>query len=148
MSFEKMNAEKVLEVVEALRVIGKSSYKMDDVYKELSIFDWWVNTLSQTRLKQMSDFLHKAIELGYRGYVCFKVGVAGCANGMWAHKNESSNGYSPDGEVLYRSFTTDYTSWDAQLADGSWVSSHLKEEREDVYRNLPFKVVKKFVTEQ
>ena len=54
----------------------------------------------------------EAIKLGYTGYVCFKVGVAGCANGMWANKLPTTDGYSPKCEFLYRSFTTNYTYWD------------------------------------
>ncbi len=50
-----------------------------------------------------------AIKLGYTGYVCFKVGASGYANGMWAHKTEMTDGYSPSGEAIYRSFTPDYT---------------------------------------
>ena len=141
-----MNAEKVLAnvnscIAELEKMHGTASWKLDynrfhirgygynapvefkirAVYDELSIFDWWPETLSMSRLKQMKQFLETAIKYGYKGYVCFKVGSSGCANGMWAHKNESTDGYSPDGEVLYRSFTPDYVTWDAQLADGKWV---------------------------
>lgn len=142
--YSKFNAEKVLEVVEALRIVGSSKYRMKDVYKELSIFDWWTDTLSQTRLAQMSDFLRKAISLGYTGYVCFKVGVAGCANGMWAYKAESTDGYSPDGEVIYRSFTTNYTTWDARLADGTWARDAVDKE----WNKITFTDVKKVVLNQ
>jgi hypothetical protein len=144
MDYKKRNAEKVLEVVEALKEVGWSRYRMDDVYKELSIFDWWTDYLSQSRLKQMSDFLKAAIKLGYTGYVCFKVGVTGCANGMWAYKEESTNGYSPDGECLYRSFTPAYGGWDVKLADGTWVSDSV----ETNCTNTPFKVVKNAVLNQ
>lgn len=88
-------------------------YCMREVYRDLSIFDWWTDRLSLSRLKEMRQFLTEAIDLGFTGYVCFKVGVSGCANGMWAHKKESENGYSPENDdFLYRSFTTDYTYWD------------------------------------
>jgi len=88
-------------------------FEMREVCKELSIFDWWIDKLSLTRLYQMRQFLETAIELGFTGYVCFKVGVSGCANGMWAHTMETETGYSPEGcDFLYRSFTTDYTYWD------------------------------------
>lgn len=59
----------------------------------------------------MEKFLKEAIKLGYKGYVCFKVGATGCANGMWAHKEESLDGYSPDGDFLYKSFTPAYNYW-------------------------------------
>lgn len=88
------------------------TFYMREVCTELSIFDWWNNKLSLSQLKDMRTFLREAVKLGYTGYVCFKVGATGCANGMWAHKAESTNGYSPDGEFVYRSFTPDYTYWD------------------------------------
>lgn len=98
--------------------------KIDDCYDKLSIFDWWVETLSLTRLKQMRAFLKEALKLGINGYCCFKVGVAGCANGMWAHSKESENGYSPDDcTTLYRSFTTNYTCWDISDEHGDFDSS-------------------------
>jgi hypothetical protein len=34
---------------------------------------------------------------------------------MWAHKEETKNGYSPDGDFIYRSFTPDYTNWEAKI---------------------------------
>ena len=67
----------------------------------------------------MRTFLKEAIKLGYKGYVCFKVGASGCANGMWAYKAETTNGYSPDGDAIYRSFTPDYTYW-SFCKDGKW----------------------------
>lgn len=93
-------------------------YRIDDVYEELSIFDWWNEHLSLSQLKDMRKFLKEAIKLGYTGYVCFKVGATGCANGMWAHKAESTDGYSPKGEFLYKSFTPSYNYWSIKAADG------------------------------
>ena len=119
-------------------------FKIDEVYAELSIFDWWPETLSMSNLKLMKDFIEKAIKLGYNGYVCFKVGASGCANGMWAYKEESTDGFSPNGEVLYRSFTPDYVGWDAKLANGTWVSDIA----ETNCTNTPFKVVKNMVINQ
>ena len=138
--YKKYNAENVLAEVDKLIAeldkkkssIPKSwwtgkplyhvkGYKMDDVYDRLSIFDWWVDTLGYTRLTQMRGFLREAIKLGFTGYVCFKVGASGCANGMWASTEESTNGYSPDGgETLYRSFTPDYTYW-SFTRNGEWL---------------------------
>lgn len=106
--YSRLNAEPVLEELELLIEDGRSR-NMREVCKRLSIFDWWVDTLSVSRMKQMRSFLKLAIELGYTGYVCFKVGVKGCASGMWAHKEPTTNGYSPDGDFIYRSFTTDST---------------------------------------
>ena len=96
---------------------------MREVCDDLSIFDWWNDTLSVTNLKQMRSFLKAAIERGYTGYVCFKVGARGCSNGKWAHKEETETGYSPDGEFLYRSFTPDYTCWSLKHADGNYYPS-------------------------
>ena len=95
-----------------------------DVCDELEIFDWWNDKLSISQLKAMQSFLKTAEKLGYNGYVCFKVGASGCANGMWAYKAESETGFSPDGEFLYRSFTPDYICWDAQLANGGFASDN------------------------
>lgn len=124
MTYAKYNAASVLEQVnEHLAKINlqpNRRYPMREVCKPLSIFDWWVEYLSATKLKQMKGFLEAAIERGYTGYVCFKVGATGCANGMWAHRQESEDGYSPDGACLYRSFTPDYTYWEARDADGNW----------------------------
>lgn len=110
------NAGEVLLQVEEKIAYLKTQYKgakyrMRDVYEELSIFDWWTEELGISRLEDMRKFLREAIKLGYTGYVCFKVGMSGCANGMWAHKNQSTDGYSPNGPYLYKSFTPAYEYW-------------------------------------
>ena len=115
-----LNAEEVLEQVERLIEQG-GRYRITNVFHILSIFDWWNDYLSQTQLKDMRKFLKEAIKLGYTGYVCFKVGATGCANGMWAHKEESETGYSPDGECLYKSFTPAYIYWQVKTAEGKWI---------------------------
>ena len=108
-NYKHHNAEAVLVEVEKAIEDGWSM-PIRQCYDRFSIFDWWPERLTVAHLKQMRTFLKEAIKLGYKGYVCFKVGASGCANGMWAHKMESTNGYSPaDPEVLYRSFTPDYT---------------------------------------
>ena len=101
----------------------KSTYafKIGAVYDELSIFDWWNETLSMSQLKQMKKFIEQAIELGFTGYVCFKVGAAGCSHGMWAHMEESTNGYSPDGDVLFHSFRSGDNYWN-MLLNGEWMN--------------------------
>lgn len=136
MDYSKYNRENVLANVEKLikeseeykaahPYCGYIKYPMDDVCDDLSIFDWWVDYLSRDKLLQMRSFLKLAGSLGYNGYVCFKVGATGCSNGMWAHKAETTTGYSPDGECLYRSFTPAYISYDAELADGTWLHDKL-----------------------
>ena len=119
--YNEYNAIPVLERLEAMIERG-CSRQIRDVYDDLSIFDWWPERLTLTHMKQMRTFLKEAIKLGYTGYVCFKVGASGCANGMWACVNETTNGYSPDGDTLYRSFTPDYTYYSFQK-DGKWYPS-------------------------
>lgn len=122
--YESKNAQNVLDEVDrkldGIYEQGIKSYRIREVYDELSIFDWWNERLSKTQLLDMQRFLREAIKLGYTGYVCFKVGAAGCANGMWAHKQESEDGYSPKGEVLYKSFTPSYNYWSVKDKDGIW----------------------------
>lgn len=125
--YKKYNAQAVLLAVEKwIHIVemrernywSKWSYrhygriKMRECCNDLSIFDWWTDYITIGKLKDMRTFLREAIKLGYTGYVCFKVGASGCANGMWAHKEPTVDGYSPKGRFLYRSFTPDYTYWD------------------------------------
>lgn len=125
-----MNAKEVLANVVAMIAEGEEynaqnkrnrRWRIYCVCEELSIFDWWNEYLSVSQLKQMRKFLETAITMGYTGYVCFKVGAKYCANGMWAHKQESEDGYSPDGECLYHSFVSGANDWDIKLADGTWL---------------------------
>lgn len=101
------------------------SFRIDNVYEELSIFDWWNNYLSISQLKQMKAFLKTAIKLGFKGYVCFKVGAVGCANGMWAHTEESANGYSPKGDAIYHSFVSNENYWDICEGERGWHNDEL-----------------------
>lgn len=125
-----MNAKEVLANVVAMIADGEAynaenrrnrRWRIYCVCNELSIFDWWNEYLSVSQLKEMRRFLETAITMGYTGYVCFKVGAKYCANGMWAHKQESEDGYSPDGECLYHSFVSGANDWDVKLADGTWL---------------------------
>lgn len=116
---EKYNAPVVLEKLENMIEAGWSR-RIDAVYDDLSIFDWWPEKLTVSHMKQMRTFIKQAIKMGFTGYVCFKVGASGCANGMWAYKtegkvNDDGYVYSPDGDFLYRSFTPDYTNWQARI---------------------------------
>ena len=117
--YAEYNAEPVLERLEKMINEGWSR-RIDVVYDDLSIFDWWPEKLTITHMKQMRTFLKEAIKLGYTGYVCFKVGAHGCANGMWAHKEPTTTGYSPKCDFIYRSFTPDYTNWQAKINDKNY----------------------------
>ena len=92
------------------------------VYNDLSIFDWYKDTLSLTNLKDMRMFLIEALNLGYTGYVCFKVGATYSASGMWAHTELSTDGYSPEtGKCLYKTFSPDCNYWQfADLDKNEW----------------------------
>lgn len=136
--YAKYNAEAVLRVVEDYikvledkrdRGIYYGRYprlRIREVCDELSIFDWWDEYLSLTQLQDMKKFLKEAIKLGYKGYVCFKVGVTGCANGMWANTEPTTTGYSPNGcAFLYKSFTPAYNYWTAYDKEGQELGKKL-----------------------
>jgi len=119
-AYSEFNAAAVLQKVEA-RIAENRTFRMDEVYEELSIFDWWRDTLSKSQLQEMRQFLREAIKLGYTGYVCFKVGATGCSNGMWAERDESLTGHSATlAPTLYRSFTPAYRYWDVTDKQGHW----------------------------
>ena len=122
MDKQRNTAAEVLKRVEEYLDKPQSKFLINVVYNDLSIFDWWPEYLSKSKLKEMRQFLKEAIKLGYTGYVCFKVGAKGCANGMWAHTElETDDGYSPSNcPTLYRSFTPSYTYWDITDKDGNW----------------------------
>ena len=122
-------------------VAAATQQTWDDVYDELSIFDWWTDKLGISRLEDMRKFLREAIKLGYTGYVCFKVGMSGCANGMWAHKKESTDGYSPDGPTLYKSFTPDYEYWSVMDDDKDYLP------REEYNKLKTIKMLEDFMKE-
>lgn len=127
--YEDYNAERVLERLEGIIEINKSQSMRqvmpngNKLWEELSIFDWFKEKLSIADMKKMRVFLKEAIKLGYKGYVCFKVGASGCANGMWACINPTTDGYSPDGDFLYHSFTPDYDCWRAYSEKRGWYGS-------------------------
>ena len=130
-----MNAYEVRENVERMYAEGiyvkatrgySKKWRIAEVCDELSIFDWWNENLSMSQLKQMKDFLDKAIDRGFDGYVCFKVGAKYCSHGMWAHKKESETGYSPDGACLFHSFRSGDNYWDMCNDEGKWLHSDEK----------------------
>lgn len=118
-------AKRIAELEERKRMGYRGRWlrlRIADVCEELSIFDWWNEELSLSQLKQMQKFLKVAEQLGFNGYVCFKVGAAGCSHGMWAHREESKDGYSPDGVTLHHSFRSGDNYWDCKTEDGKWLT--------------------------
>ena len=103
---------------------GHKAFRMNAVYKDLEIFDWFTDALSLSRLKQMRSFLREADRLGFSGHTTFKVGCSGTTHGMWAYKNESTNGYSPECDCLFHSFRPDYNYWDVRL-NGTWLGDRM-----------------------
>ena len=95
-------------------------FKMRAVCDELSIFDWWKDTLSMSQLKQMKSFVETAIKLGFTSYVCFLVGAKGFSHGMWAYTKERLNYSSYTGDILFHSFRSCDNYWDAKL-NGEWL---------------------------
>lgn len=156
--YSKFNAKEVLKQVNKLinitnycdcyafgYVRGKG-YPMRQIYKDLSIFDWWVNYLSLTRLKDMRKFLELAIELGFNGYVCFKVGAKYCANGMWAYKEESKDGYSPNNcDFIYKSFTPQYNYY--QVKKNGFISPCNDDDYDSITTMKDFKKYYKKLTQ-
>jgi hypothetical protein len=143
-----MNAKEVLANVEKFMKESEEykaqrgrykKFKIWDICEELGIFDWWPNELSYSQLKQMRSFLKTAISLEFEGYACFKVGSSGCANGMWVHKAESKDGYSPDGACIYHSFVSDYRTWDLCDNKENWLN--------DIFNRYDFtlKEVKQYI---
>ena len=101
------------------RYVKNKGYRINCVYDKLAIFDWWSEYIGVNKLKDMRVFLREAIKLGYTGHVDFKVGAAGCSNGMWAYTGDSD-----DGPYLYKSFTPDYNEWEVvDVIDGKEVES-------------------------
>lgn len=131
-----MKANEVLETVNEMIQYGEKikerfhqskKWLIADVCSELGIFDWWNDTLSLSQLKQMKKFLEIAIDLGYTGYVCFKVGAAGCSHGMWAYEVDSDDGYSPkEGGCLYHSFRNGDNYYDLKNSNGEWLGNDEK----------------------
>lgn len=131
--YERLNAKEVLknleERIEELKNAPfKNCFYITTVCNELNIFDWFQNTIALNKLMDMKKFLKESIKLGFDGYVCFKVGSTGCANGMWAHKENSTDGYSPSGDYIYKSFTPDYNCWQIRINDITYPSRQTNEE--------------------
>ena len=100
----------------------RHGHKVDmwSVCESLGIFDWWRNELSLSQLKQMRSFLKTTIKLGFDGYACFKVGAAECAHGMWANKEKSTTGFSPDGACIFHSFRSGDNYWGYCDSNNNW----------------------------
>lgn len=115
-----MNAAEVLRNVEKLLAENKKSWPISQVYRDLEIFDWWVDTLSRAKLEQMRDFLTVAIALGYKGCPSFKVGSAGFSHGMWANRVPGPNENPEREEVLYHSFCPGENFYMVGWSDNDW----------------------------
>lgn len=94
------NAREVLKRLEILESL-KEDFTIEFAYEPLNIFDWFRDTLTRKDINDMIEFLQNAIELGYTGYVCFKVGDSDTASGMWARKPNN------EGCFLYHTFSPD-----------------------------------------
>ena len=117
------NVDNYVAQMDAYRQTYKrnSTLYIREVCSDIAIFDWFKPQLSYNRLKEMQMFLRVAMGYDFKGYVCFKVGSAGTANGMWAYKEETTNGFSPEGVTLYRSFSTeDKPYWRIQAKNKVW----------------------------
>lgn len=137
MDKQRNTAAEVLKRVEGYLDNPLRRFPISSVCNDLSIFDWWPEYLTKSKLQEMRQFLREAIKLGYTGYVCFKVGATGCANGMWAHTElETDEGYSPNGcPILFRSFTPAYRYWDVTDKDGNWDFEGKYKDEEDRRQN-------------
>lgn len=96
----------------------RPTIRIDDVYKELSIFDWWKHELSLQNVKDMYNFVNKAIKLGFKGYVCFKVGATGCARIAEEFCNSNFNNPNRDLYTCLTEYLEYYESrYDKTLTD-------------------------------
>ena len=130
MDVKTLSVKDVLKNVEMYleRYENGETFTIPQVYNDLNIFDWFNDSFSKRKLQTMRAFLKASIKFGYTGYCCFKVGSRGTANGMWAYKQKSTTGYSPDGEFIYRSFTPDYIEWAMIDADGNNLTGENEDE--------------------
>lgn len=137
MDKQRNTAAEVLKRVEGYLDNPLRRFPISSVCNDLSIFDWWPEYLTKSKLQEMRQFLREAIKLGYTGYVCFKVGATGCANGMWARTElETDDGYAPNNcPTLFRSFTPAYRYWDVTDKDGNWDFEGKYKDEEDRRQN-------------
>ena len=82
-------------------------------------------------VKNCKAMCNEFIKMGYKGHVCFKVGAVGCSHGMWAYTDESTDGYSPDSDLLFHSFRCDENYWDAKRGD-EWCSHSIPKQWDKV----------------
>ena len=137
-----MTVGNVLQQVETLIKRGEK-YPLWSVAKDLIIFEYHIDYLTQTHLKAMRQFLKEAEKLGYAGFVQFQIGNSWLPSGMWAYKGRTDNrNRAPEGEWLYRSFEPKNNHWEVQWKDG-----HIYPER-DTYDSIKTaKEIEKLITE-
>ena len=107
------------------RIVRKGSRRavnLRKTYQELSVFDWWEDTVSKKQLKEMESFLKQAIKFGYTGHVEFKVGAKGCSHGMWAYRVENPHDNSDNPECLFHSFRPGDNYYSVKL-DNGWIEA-------------------------
>ena len=136
------NPAEILENLEHYIEVGDARY-IRTVCDCLGIFDWWNDSFSISQMTQMRSFLKKAIALGFTGCASFKVGAKGCANGMWAFKEQvREDGYDPDGDRMYHSFVCGDNYYDAKI-NGVWFS----EVTDKRFNTVKFADIKKYIEE-
>lgn len=100
------------DLLDKMNEIGASKVRIANVCDKLSIGDWFKTDLLKTNLEEMKKFLLEAESLGFDGHCEFCVGTKDSRNGMWAFKCESTNGYAPTGDYIYKSFSPAQNYWD------------------------------------
>ena len=89
---------------------SRPNFWICDAKKYVAIKSTNRDYLSKTMLKEMKEFLEKAIELGFYGTVFFRTGYT---NGMWASTRASLDETEQrEGQVyLYHAFDTEIKTW-------------------------------------
>lgn len=90
---------------------SRPNFWISDTRKYVAIKHTNRDYLSKTMLKEMKEFLEKAIELEFYGTVFFRTGYS---HGMWASTRASLNEEEQrEGQVyLYHAFDVDFKYWE------------------------------------
>lgn len=68
-------------------ITQNKNINIDEYYRALNIFDYFKDELTIQDLKDMLQFINFAESLGFDKECTFRVGIEGCASGMWAKNN-------------------------------------------------------------